>query len=125
MASLKEIRKKDKLLNEILNGLEEIKGKDITVLNLGKLKNTVCKYFVICTGGSNTQVRALADSVEEEVRENIGEKPWHIEGMAQADWVLMDYVDIVAHIFRPETRAFFNIEELWGDAEIYKLEETN
>lgn len=109
------------ILNQIIDGLEDIKGEEITILDLQNLENSVCDYFVICQGNSNTQVSALADSVEKKVRENLNEKPWHIEGTTNAEWILMDYVNIAVHIFQRDVRAFYDLEGLWADAEITKL----
>lgn len=108
------------LQNAIILGLEDKKGKDIVVLDLSKINEAVTETFIICTGESNTQVNALAESVEKTVREKTGEKPWHIEGKTNAEWVLLDYVDVVVHIFQKNFRDFYNIEELWNDAEIIK-----
>lgn len=109
------------LVSEIINGIEDIKGEEIIVIDLQNLENPVCQYFVICQGNSNTQVSAIANRVEKNVRENQGEKPWHVEGTDNAEWVLMDYIDVVVHIFQRETRAFYDLESLWADAEITKF----
>ena len=111
------------LVTAIIAGMENVKAQDISVLNLQALENSVCDFFVICSGGSDTQVKAICDRVEKEVRETLRDKPWHIEGRETADWILMDYVTIVAHIFKPVSRDFYDLEGLWGDAEITMLEE--
>ncbi len=111
------------LVNAIIEGMENVKAQDISVLNLQMLENAVCDFFVICSGNSDTQVKAICDRVEKEVRERLKEKPWHIEGMESADWVLLDYVSTVAHVFKPDSREFYDLESLWGDAEIVMLEE--
>jgi ribosome-associated protein len=102
----------DELLTLILKGIEDVKGNDITVLDLRGIENTVCDYFVICTGGSNTQVKAISGSIQKVVSKEVHEKPWHVE------WVLMDYVSIVVHIFQKHIREYYDIESLWGDAKI-------
>lgn len=106
----------EQLVQVIVAGIEEIKGEGITVLDLRKIDNAVCDFFVIAHAQSTTQVKAITNSVEKMVFEALGEKPWHVEGLENAEWILMDYVNVVAHIFRPEARAFYDIESLWGDA---------
>lgn len=110
------------LVSAIVDGMEDVKAKNITVLNLENLENSVCDYFVICEGTSNTQVKAITNSVEKKVRESTTEKPWHTEGMENAEWVLMDYVNTVAHVFQSETRKFYDLDSLWDDAEVSVLE---
>jgi ribosome-associated protein len=104
------------LVTEIIEGIENVKGQHISVLDLRNLENSVCEFFVICEGTSNTQVSALSNSIEKQVRETLKEKPWHIEGYENSEWVLMDYVDVVVHIFQPEFRTYYDIESLWSDA---------
>lgn len=99
-------------------GMQEKKGLDVITMDLRKLKSAFADYFVICHGTSDRQVEAIADSVEEEIRKATGEKPLHREGAEQAEWILLDYINVVIHIFQEEKRAFYGIEELWGDAEI-------
>lgn len=106
----------EQLVAEIVNGLQEKKGKDIVSLDLRKIDTAVTDFFVLCTGDSNTHVNALAGSVEEEVRKAIKDKPWHIEGTSNGEWVLLDYVNVVVHIFQDEVREHYNIEGLWADA---------
>lgn len=105
------------LLEHIIAGLQEKKGYDIISLDLQNIPNAVTSYFVICTGNTDTQTCALANSVEKLVLERYGEKPWHMEGYQKGEWILMDYVDIVVHIFLPRTRAFYRLDDLWADAE--------
>jgi ribosome-associated protein len=106
------------IVNAAIEGILKIKGKDIVSLDLTEIENSVCKYFVICHGDSNTQVSALADSVIETVREEAGEKVWHKEGLDNATWILLDYADVVVHIFQKEYREFYKLEELWADAKL-------
>ena len=106
----------------VVNGLQDVKGENITVLDLRKLENTVTDYFIIAEGNSNTQVNALADSVHKSVRESVGDRPWHVEGRDNAEWVLMDYVNVVVHIFQKGIREFYDLEGLWGDAEVTHIE---
>nr|MDA3954201.1 ribosome silencing factor [Bacteroidales bacterium] len=96
----------------------KLKGQNIVSLDLTEIENSVCKYFVICHGDSNTQVSALADSVIKTVRVETGEKVWHKEGLNNATWVLLDYSDVVIHIFQKEYRDFYKLEELWADAKL-------
>ena len=112
----------DILLANIIKGIEEVKGNDIDILDLRALENTVCDYFVICNGNSNTQVSAIVNSIQKTVSKEIKDKPWHIEGMENAEWVLMDYVNIVVHVFQKHIREYYSIESLWGDAKITTIE---
>lgn len=113
---------KDELLTNIIRGIEEVKGNDIEILDLREIENTVCDYFVICNGNSNTQVNAIVNSVQKTVSKELKDKPWHVEGNDNGEWVLMDYVDIVVHVFQKQIREFYNIEGLWGDAKITTIE---
>lgn len=106
----------------VVDGLQDVKGENITVLDLRKLENTVTDYFIIAEGNSNTQVNALADSVHKSVRESVGDRPWHVEGRDNAEWVLMDYVNVVVHIFQKGIREFYDLEGLWGDAEVTHID---
>ena len=104
------------LLNEIIKGIEEMKGEDINKIDLREIDNSPCEFFVICSGNSNTHVSSIVNSVSKSVSKILKEKPSHIEGLRIAEWVLIDYVNIVVHIFQKKTRKFYNLEELWGDA---------
>jgi len=112
----------DVLLTSIIKGIEEVKGNDIVILDLRTIDTAVCDYFVICNGSSNTQVNAIVNSVQKIVSKELKDKPWHVEGTDNAEWVLMDYVSIVVHVFQKEIREYYNIEDLWGDAVITTLE---
>ena len=112
----------DILLETIIEGILQVKGLDTSILNLKKIETAVCKYFVICSGTSNTHVSSIADSVKKNVSKEVQEKPWHIEGLNTSEWILMDYSDIVVHVFQQETRDFYRLEDLWGDAKIRKIE---
>ena len=113
----------ERLVAEIVSGLQEKKGKEIVSLDLRKIETSVSDFFVLCSGDSNTHVNALADSVEEEVRKALKDKPWHVEGTTNGEWVLLDYVNVVVHIFQHETREHYNMEGLWADAETKEYEE--
>jgi len=106
----------------VVEGLQEIKGQNITVLDLREIENAVTDFFIIAEGNSNTQVNSLADSVHKVVRENVGDRPCHIEGRENSEWVLMDYVTVVVHIFQTGIREFYDLESLWGDAEVTTIE---
>jgi ribosome-associated protein len=106
----------------VVEGLQNIKGENITIMDLREIENAVTDFFIIAEGNSNTQVNALADSVHKEVRENIGDRPWHVEGKENSEWVLMDYVNVVVHIFQKGIREFYDLESLWGDAPVETLE---
>ena len=121
----KKIISTDVLLTSIIKGIEEVKGNDIEILDLREIDTAVCDYFVICNGTSNTQVNAIVNSVQKTVSKEIKDKPWHVEGTDNAEWVLMDYVSIVVHVFQKEIREYYNIEGLWGDAKITSLANKN
>ena len=113
---------RDRLIAHIIKGIEDVKGNDIDILDLRAIDNTVCDYFVICNGTSNTQVNAIVNSVQKSVSKSLKDKPWHIEGSENAEWVLMDYVNVVVHVFQKHIREFYDIESLWGDAKITSIE---
>jgi ribosome-associated protein len=106
------------LVKTITKGIQEKKGGNIVVADLSKIDGTICHYFVICQGNSPQQVEAISDSISETVRLEVGEKPIHIEGLGNAQWVAMDYSDVLVHIFLPETREFYDLEHLWEDAKL-------
>jgi ribosome-associated protein len=113
----------DTLAEVVVRGMQERKGTDIVVLNLKELKNAVADYFIICSANSDTQLDAVARSVEEEVEKLTGQNPWQTEGRTNREWVLLDYVDVVVHVFLRDRRQFYALEELWGDAEFTYIEE--
>ena len=120
----KKIRKTnadEELKNLVINGMQEKKAKEIVCIDLRCLKNSVADFFVVCHADSKTHVEAIADSVEEFVMEHTGEYPRNKEGIANAEWILLDYVNVVAHIFRHEQREFYGIERLWADADIQQI----
>jgi len=109
------------LLNSIVKGIFEKKGKDVLKIDLRKLENPVTDYFIICHGSSPTQVDAICDSVEDVVMEEAGEKPLHVEGLENCFWVLIDFGNVVVHIFLEQYRNFYSLESLWADAQIEVL----
>ena len=112
----------DELIALILHGIEEVKGVDINLLDLREIENTVCDYFIICNGTSNTHVNAIVSSIQRTVSKAIQDKPWHVEGSENGEWVLMDYVNVVVHVFQEHIREFYDIEGLWGDAKVTMVE---
>ncbi|MGB0777321.1 MAG: ribosome silencing factor [Flavobacteriaceae bacterium] len=114
----------DTLIATIIEGIEEVKGEDIQLLDLRELDNTVCQYFIVCSANSNTQVKAISSSVQKIVGKQAKEKAWHVEGEQTAEWVLVDYVDVVVHIFQKNIREYYDIEGLWGDAKITNISNT-
>lgn len=110
------------LIDVIAEALLEKKGEDITVLNVREL-TTLTDAFVVCHAGSDVQVKALADNVAKSTREQLSEKPWHQEGLEQRRWVILDYVNVVVHIFKKELRSYYALERIWNDAEITKIED--
>lgn len=116
---LKKRKDDPRLMQDIaVQGIIEKKGQEIVCLDLRNVKTSVADYFVICHADSSTQVRAIADSVEEEIYKAFREDPWHKEGFENSEWIILDYVTIVVHIFQREKRYFYGVEELWGDAEV-------
>lgn len=109
------------LVDAAVEGVLEVKGKNIAVLDLQSIHNRVCDYYIICQADSSTQVNAIAGSVEEMVKKRIGERPYHTEGFQNSEWILVDYVNVVVHVFQSHIREFYNLEALWADAEITKI----
>ena len=114
----------DLLLNNIIEGILEKKGQDIIDLDLTKVHNAVCDHFIICDAESNTQVNAIADSVEKKVKEKLNQRVGHREGLENALWVLLDYHSIVVHVFQRDVRDYYKLEELWGDAQITRINDS-
>ena len=104
----------NKEINSIVKGIEEKKGQNIRVIDLRGIEERICDYLVICDGGSPTQVAAIADSVEDIARKECDLKPQFVDGLHNALWVVMDYHDIIVHVFVPEMREFYGLEEIWG-----------
>ena len=118
----KENTNADQLITTILSGIEDVKGKEITILDLRNIENTVCDYFIICEGTSNTQVNAIVNSVQKKVSKELKDNPWHVEGSDNAEWVLLDYINVVVHVFQKHIRQYYDIESLWGDAKTTVIE---
>ncbi len=123
MVFIKRTQETKRVVDTIKEALLEKKAKDIAVINLGTIENAVSDYFIVTHGTSDTHVEALAKAVVDKTEENIDSSPWHIEGMKNKEWILIDYADVVVHIFQPEMRNFYRIEELWADADIEHIDE--
>lgn len=104
------------IVDAVVESIQEKKGENITVLDLRSIDNAITSFFVICDGTSNVHVDSIADSVEELVRKNISEKPFYVEGRDNAEWILLDYLDVIVHVFQKSTRELYKLEELWADA---------
>ncbi|WP_341654973.1 ribosome silencing factor [Blattabacterium cuenoti] len=102
------------LLKKIIEGIQVVKGKDISIINLKDRENFVCDYFVICNGDSHNQVYAISQSIEKITIEKLQKRPWHVEGLKNREWILVDYVSIVVHIFQEKLRLYYDIENLWN-----------
>lgn len=118
----KETRKK---LQVIIDALQEKKAKDIVTINLEKVNNSICDYFVICHGSSTTQVDSLSEAVQQNLKDKLKTNAHHIEGLTNSIWVLMDYFNILVHVFLEDTRKFYNLEELWADGKLERIVDEN
>lgn len=113
----------EELLTCIVNAIQEKKGKNVVALEIGSLPNAVCQYFVFCNADSTTQVDAIANNIEDKVIEKLGEKVFRSAGYENAIWIVLDYIDIVVHVFQTEWRSYYRVEELWADARTLHYEE--
>lgn len=107
-----------KLIDTIVDGIDDVKGENITLLDLSEIDNSICDYFIICSANSNTQVNAIASNVEKKVRNQISERPISVEGTENAHWILLDYGNIIVHVFQHQYREYYDIEGMWGDAKM-------
>jgi len=114
--SVVRLTRNSKIFKSIIKAIQEKKGEEIISLDLRKIPEAVADFFIICEAGSTTQVKAIADSVEEEVRKNCDELPYKHEGRQTYQWVLIDYVNVVVHVMLPENRRFYKLEDMWSDA---------
>lgn len=114
--SISRINRNSKLFKTILKAIQEKKAENIVSLDLRKIPEAVADFFIICEAGSTIQVKAIADNIELQVKQHCDESPYHHEGMTALHWVLVDYVNVVVHIFHSETRKFYRLEEMWSDA---------
>lgn len=111
----------ERLVDTIIKGIQEKKGQDITVVDMRGIDGAIAGFFVICQGNSPSQVEAIAESVGDTVRETLHEKPANVIGLGTSQWVAMDYTDVLVHVFLPETRQFYNLENLWEDATLTNI----
>ena len=109
------------LVQTITEAIQEKKGSNIVIADLRKIEGTICQYFIICTGNSPTQVEAIAESIGDMAREKLKEKPTHVVGLENAQWVAMDYTDVLVHVFLPDVRAYYDLEHLWEDAPLKRI----
>jgi ribosome-associated protein len=109
------------LVESIVKGIQEKKGSGIVVADLDGIEGTICRRFVVCQGNTPTQVEAIADSVTDVVRSDMGEKPARVVGLENALWVAMDYGDVLVHVFVPDMRAYYDLEHLWADAKLERI----
>jgi|TARA_B110000438_G_C15806160_1_gene647450 ribosome-associated protein len=119
---IKDIPNTETLISKIIGGIDDVKGVKVNILDLREIQNTVCSYFIICNGTSNTHVNAIVNSVQKNVSKNLKEKPYHTEGQENSEWVLIDYIDVVVHVFQKQIRDRYNLENLWGDAQSIQIE---
>jgi ribosome-associated protein len=117
----KKIADSEKLSKAVVAGMQEKKAQDIVVMDMRDTKNAIADFFVICSGSSDKQVEAIARSVDEEVEKKLKENPWHMEGKNNKEWVILDYITVVVHIFKKDKREFYALEKLWGDAHITEI----
>lgn len=111
------LSRESEIFTTIIKAIQDKKGENIVSLDLRQIPEAVADFFIICEANSNTQVRAIADFVEEQVKLQTGETPYKHEGFTAQQWILVDYVNVVVHVFQPETRKFYSLEEMWSDAE--------
>jgi len=121
-ALITEVTSKD-LADLIIDSIQDIKGKGIIKMDLTHLDHAPTDYFIICEGDSSTQIRGISNNINKRVKEELGLRPNHSEGITNSNWILVDYFDIVVHIFYPETRAFYDLENLWSDAEVERFKD--
>ena len=112
-------------IEKIMEAIQDTKGEDIKLLDLTKIENSAADYFIICSANSNTQVNAIAGNIEKKVRNELKNRPWHVEGTENAMWILVDYISVVVHIFQKHIREFYDLEDLWSDAQITSIDENN
>jgi ribosome-associated protein len=121
MPKKKKTSDSEKLSKAVVAGMQEKKAQDIVVMDMREIKNAVADFFVICSGSSDKQLEAIARSIDEEVEKKMKESPWHTEGKNNKEWMILDYISVVAHVFRKDRREFYALERLWGDAHITEI----
>ena len=118
------VRKSDVLVKAIIDSIKQHKGKEVISLDLRGIETAVCDFFIICHGTSNTHIASIAENIRKKISKQMKEKPWHTEGEANKEWVLMDYFNVVVHIFNKEKRDFYKLEDLWADANIKHIKQS-
>ena len=118
---MKEKYNSNELINNIIKSIEDVKGEEVMLIDMIKIDNSPCDYFIICEASSNIQVNAIVSKIKKNVSKLLSEKPFNIEGLENCKWVLIDYINIVVHVFQKEIRKYYNIESLWGDAKQTKF----
>ncbi len=113
--------KREKIIDCIIGGIQDRKGERITIADLSGIDDTICRYFVICQGNTPSQTLAIEDSISEKVRENEGRKPMFVDGRNYAHWIVMDYGEVIVHIFTPEERQYYDLDHLWADAQLEEI----
>ncbi len=108
----------EELKQAIVTAIQDKKGENISIVEVGALENSISDAFIICNANSNTQVDAIADGIEKDVRKNLSQRPWHVEGKSNSQWIILDYVSVMVHIFQTPYREFYQLEELWSDAPV-------
>lgn len=103
------------LIEKIVDGISDVKGQNVEMIDLRKIENRICDFYIVCSGSSNTHVSAILESVRKKVSKSLKEKPSHTEGEENAEWILLDYINVVVHIFQEQVREYYKIEDLWGD----------
>ncbi len=106
----------------VVEGMLKKKAQDVVVMNLREVRNAVVDYFILCNGNSDSQIDAISESIEDQIHKKSKQKPWKREGQQNKEWVLLDYIDVVAHVFNKEKRIFYGLEDLWGDAKITRID---
>ncbi len=119
--TITKLNESEIIRDNIVEGMQEKKAKEIVCIDLRNIKNSVADFFIVCHADSKTHIEAIAKSIEEYVYKKQGEEPLHIEGKTNSEWILMDYFNVVAHIFKQEQRQYYGIERLWADAEIHRI----
>lgn len=116
-----DIEKQNQLRNAVILAIQDRKGKSITDIDLGEIESAPAREFIVCQGNSTSQVSAIADSIRENVQKTTGQKPYNYDGYRNSQWIVIDYGSLFVHVFLPDTRTYYNIEDLWNDAKITEI----
>ncbi len=123
MGKKKTYKKSEYLVSGIIDSIKKNKGKEVVSIDLRKIEKSICDFFIICHGTSSTHITSIAQNIKKEITNKLKEKPWHIEGEDNKEWILLDYFNVVVHIFNKDKRDFYNLENLWADAKIDYIEQ--